>query len=74
MSLPDRDSVAPAELLAYALIDWQRSQLVRCPTCGGPGLVADSGIIDDGSGGDGSGIDLGSADVFGAVDMASLMV
>ena len=33
MSLPDRNSVAPADLMAYALIEWQPSQLVRCPTC-----------------------------------------
>jgi hypothetical protein len=39
MSLPDRNSVAPADLMAYALIDWQPSQLVRCPTCHESGLA-----------------------------------
>lgn len=39
MSLPPRESVAPADLMAYALIDWQRSEYVRCPMCGDHGLV-----------------------------------
>jgi len=39
MSLPPRNSVAPADLMAYALIDWQPSNLVRCPTCHAAGLA-----------------------------------
>lgn len=39
MSLPPRDSVAPADLLAYALIEWQRCEYLHCPTCGEVGLV-----------------------------------
>ncbi len=39
MSLPPRESVHPSDLMAYALIDWQPSQLVRCPTCKESGLA-----------------------------------
>ena len=39
MSLPPRDSVAPADLMAYALIEWRPSQLLRCPTCHAAGLA-----------------------------------
>jgi hypothetical protein len=39
MSLPDRNSVAPADLMDYALIDWQPSLLVRCPTFPAAGMA-----------------------------------
>lgn len=38
-NLPPRESVVPADLMAYALIDWARSEYVRCPMCGEAGLV-----------------------------------
>jgi hypothetical protein len=39
MNLPPRESVAPADVMAYALIDWQPSNLVRCPKCHAAGLA-----------------------------------